>query len=397
MQRAPSGGDVYDLQLIAALKRTGHDAELIHTSGRAAPERMAQQLLAACYDAVVQDELGHAEYKALNGALAGRLPVFALIHVTGAELDPEAGSASKERAYLESVQGAIFVSRHVRRRTQQLLAPRPVRRRGRRAKRTSVVRGIVHRAERADCDDGDPAVHPGAGEIEARRPASAYGARSLVLLPGVDHLAANRRPTPNAPKQLSAEDPRAATRPLRFLCVGHLLPHKGQLELVELFAQLPGPTLTLAGDPTRDRAYARRVRLAAAPLGSRVRLPGALTPRALAAAFARTDVCVSASRYESYGLGLAEAVAHGLPVVAWTVGGLWEFLRPGIDAVRVPPGNKRAFAAALERLCVDPTSLAKLQRGARESARRGHTWDEAAALLAAWISRQLRAAGRARR
>jgi glycosyltransferase involved in cell wall biosynthesis len=375
MQRAPSGGDVYDLQLVAALKRTGHEAELLHTSGRAAPERMAQQLLAACYDAVVQDELGHPEYKALNSALAGRLPVFALVHVTGAELDPEAGSAPKERAYLDSVHGAIFVSRHVRRRTQQLLAPRPVRRRGRRAKRTSVVSG------------------------EARRPASAYGARSLVLLPGVDHLAANRRPTPNAPKQLRGSDEAwRDLRALRFLCVGHLLPHKGQLELVELFAQLPGrPMLTLAGDPTRDRAYARRVRLAAAPLRSRVRLPGALTPRELAAAFARTDVCVSASRYESYGLGLAEAVAHGVPVVAWTVGGLWEFLRPGIDALRVPPGNKRAFAAALERLCVDPTSLAKLQRGARESARRGHTWDETAALLVGWISRQLRAAGRARR
>jgi glycosyltransferase involved in cell wall biosynthesis len=178
---------------------------------------------------------------------------------------------------------------------------------------------------------------------------------------------------------------------MRFLCVAHLLPHKGQLALIELWEQLPKPaTLWLAGDATRDRAYAKQVERAAERCSpGRIRLLGPLGPRALVAAYARADVFVSASRYESYGLAIAEALVHGLPVVTWTKGGLWEFLEPGVNALRVRACDRAAFAAALRRVCLEPRLLAQLQRGARSAAKRLPDWNARAVELEVWLKHRL--------
>jgi len=333
--RVPSGGDLYDRELCRALAARGHAVQVVPTlaaHGHANAERLAAQLLAARYDAVLQDELGHVEYLSLNRQLnrqvGRRLATFALVHVTTAELEPGKHSAARERAFLESVDDVVFVSRHVRERTRKLLG---------------------------------------------------LSLRGLVLPPGCDHL------------PLRARKPRSTASVTRFLCVAHLLPHKGQLELIELWSQLPKrATLWLAGDATRDRAYAKQVERAAERCGpGRVRLLGPLEPRALVAAYGRADVFVSASRYESYGLAIAEALVHGLPVVTWTKGGLWELLTPDESALRVRPDDRAAFAAALSRVCLEPRLLARLQRGARAAGKHLPDWNTRAATLETWLKRRL--------
>ncbi|MET0385619.1 MAG: glycosyltransferase family 4 protein [Polyangiales bacterium] len=332
--RTPSGGDVYDASLVQALVRLGHEAELIYTGVDFEPRMLAGKLLAAGYDALIQDELGYQPYLALNRALGRRLPRFALVHVTAAQLQPTLRSAVAERAYLKSVQGSIFVSRDVRRQTQRLL-------------------GVT--------------------------------ARGLVLPPGADHLGpvARRRSM-------------SRRRELRCLCVGHVLPHKRQSELIALSAPLGARVqLLLAGDDRRDAAYGRVVRRAAAQHGPRrVQLLGPLDRRALARAYQRADVCVSASDYESYGIALTEALVHGLPVVTWTAGGLWEFLVPGVNALRVRRGQAKAFTRALASLAEDRALLARLQEGARTTAAALPRWDDAAQRLTRWLTRQLLATAR---
>jgi glycosyltransferase involved in cell wall biosynthesis len=320
-RRHPSGGDVVDRQLVMALQRRGHPVELLTTPAGVDPKALAATLLEKRLDAVVEDELGYAQYRELNRHLAGRVRTVALVHVTSVRLAPQERSAAAERAFLRSVHAAVFVSRQAKRESERLLS--------------------------------------------LKLPAA------LVVHPGSDHLGPPvRRKT--------------ASTTLRMLCVSHLLPHKGQLELLEALRPLHVPgrawSLALAGDPTRDRAYATGVRRLAEELGSRrVQLLGALAGPALKHAFARADVLVSASGYESYGLAAAEALRSGLPVVSWARGGLWEFLKHEHNALRVRPADRAGLTRALARLCDEPPLRRALSEGAVSSAAKLPGWDAVAA------------------
>jgi glycosyltransferase involved in cell wall biosynthesis len=66
------------------------------------------------------------------------------------------------------------------------------------------------------------------------------------------------------------------------------------------------------------------------------------------------DVSVNASMGEPFGLVLLEAMALGVPVVAFAVGGPAEILDSGRAGVLVPAGYEASLVDGLERLVVDP-------------------------------------------
>ena len=73
--------------------------------------------------------------------------------------------------------------------------------------------------------------------------------------------------------------------------------------------------------------------------------------------------------------GLAEAMAHGRPVVASAVGGLRDLVVDGETGLVVPPGDVAALRAALERLLADPELRRRLGAAARERARTRLSWE----------------------
>ena len=100
----------------------------------------------------------------------------------------------------------------------------------------------------------------------------------------------------------------------------------------------------------------------------RVIFTGPLTGQALRAAYERADVVVLPSRSESYGMVVAEALAHGVPVVATRVGGVPEALgrAPGgaLPGLLVPPDDPTALADALARWIDEPDLRDRLRRAA---------------------------------
>ena len=99
----------------------------------------------------------------------------------------------------------------------------------------------------------------------------------------------------------------------------------------------------------------------------------------LARAYAAADVLVLASRAETYGMVVTEALARGLPVIATAVGGLPEALgrtddgrRPGL---LVPPEDSAALAAALRGWLVDADLRQRLREAARERRSTLSGWD----------------------
>jgi glycosyltransferase involved in cell wall biosynthesis len=181
--------------------------------------------------------------------------------------------------------------------------------------------------------------------------------RVHVARPGVDRVAAPARPVRG-----------------RLICVGVLGHHKGQDVLVEALAGLAEWDwhCVLAGPLDRDPDFVARLRTRITRLGygHRVRLTGVLTGAALSHAYTTADLLVAPSRSETYGMTVAEALAHGLPVIAAAAGGLPEALGSTADGTRpgqlVPPGDPAALAAALGDWLGDERHRDRLRSAARQ-------------------------------
>ena len=168
----------------------------------------------------------------------------------------------------------------------------------------------------------------------------------------------------------------------RLLAVGAVVPHKGQDLLLAALRGLRDLrwSCSFAGSLDRDPGFVAglRERAAADGIEDRVRFVGALDDRGLDGVVAASDLLVMPSRTESFGMVVPEAVAAGLPVIAFDVGGIREALggtartRPGI---LVPPADVGARARALRDWLEDPDLRARLRARAALRNRVLPGWD----------------------
>lgn len=94
-------------------------------------------------------------------------------------------------------------------------------------------------------------------------------------------------------------------------------------------------------------------------------LAGRQTGRALHAAYRAMDVFAFASRSETQGMVIAEAMAAGLPVVALSAAGVREVVRDGRNGFLLPARARAAdFAGRLRRLAAAPALRRRFSREA---------------------------------
>ncbi|HET7761957.1 MAG TPA: glycosyltransferase family 4 protein [Phycicoccus sp.] len=335
--RRPSGGNTYDRRACEGLRTLGWDALECPVPGdwpapdRRASEGLAQALSGMPDDAVVLlDGLVASAVPEVLVPESGRLRQVALVHLPLGVDVPSAATASRRRVLareahtLRAARAVVVPSRWARDwLTSTYALP---------AERLRVVPPGVERA--------DPAL------------ASAGGGR--------------------------------------LLCVGAVTPVKGQDLLVEALASLADLdwSCALVGSVAADPGFSGSVqmRARAGGIGARVRFTGPLVGPALRARFEGTDLLVVASRTETYGMVVTEALARGIPVIAPAVGGLPESLGRSSDGRRpgtlVPPGDVGALAGALREWLTDEATRARLRRAAGQ--RRTHLagWSATAASLA---------------
>jgi glycosyltransferase involved in cell wall biosynthesis len=105
-------------------------------------------------------------------------------------------------------------------------------------------------------------------------------------------------------------------------------------------------------------------------LRDRVSFRGPRTGTDLDRDYGSADLLVLASRVETYGMVVSEALARGVPVIAADVGGLSEAV--GQNSHQIPPGllvapeDSAALGAALRAWLCDPELRTQLRRAARE-------------------------------
>ncbi len=193
--------------------------------------------------------------------------------------------------------------------------------------------------------------------------------RIRVVPPGTDPARAAVGPGPGEPP--------------RLLCVGSVIPRKGQDVLVRALARvaaLPWSCLC-AGSLTRAPEFADSVLELARALGleDRIDFPGELGAPELDTLYHSASVFVLATHYEGYGMVLAEALTRGLPVLSTREGAVPDTVPPEAG-VLVPPGDEAALAIALEELLSGPEGAARRAGLAEGSLRHGGslpTWDDA--------------------
>lgn len=150
--------------------------------------------------------------------------------------------------------------------------------------------------------------------------------------------------------------------------------------------QLPGLILVVAGEgPALGEL---RKTAESSGLGDSIRFIGYLDRKTgLPACYAAANAFVFASRTETQGLVLLEAMAAGLPVIALSEMGTADILDAGRGCF-TPPDNPKAFGEMLGRILTNPAAWGHLAAEARAHAAE---WsDEAMAGRLATLYQQLR-------
>jgi glycosyltransferase involved in cell wall biosynthesis len=331
----PTGGYAYDRRIIAELKTLGWTIDVVdlgegYPRPDAANRSAALPLLTRMPQGqpIVIDGLAFGVLPAAAASLHRRNPLIALVHQplaleSGLSLADVNKFRASERAALEFARRVIATSPS----TAKLLT----------------------------MDYGVPAEH-----ITVARPGTDPVARAVGSRDGV----------------------------VRLLAVGSIVPGKGYDVLIAALTTLPDLPwqLVIAGDTGRDRATAAKIEddIARFKLTDRIALLGAVAPARLAELYRAADLFVLASRFESYGMAYAEAVAYGLPTIGTTAGAIPDTL-PGESAILVKPDDTEALADALRRLIADSNERQKLSSAARAAAVHLPTWRNSAVSFAGAI------------
>lgn len=185
----------------------------------------------------------------------------------------------------------------------------------------------------------------------------------------------------------------------RLLCVANVTSGKGLDLLVDALAKVADLrwTCDVVGSLRRAPDHVEQVRalITRYGLADRVRLTGPSDD--LAAEYARTDLCVLTSRTETYGMVIAESLAHGVPVLTTAVDAVPETLGRAADGV-VPgllvdtngdtDGITDGIADGLRHWLTDPPLRRRLRAAALARRESLPEWRATARAIAGVLDRQ---------
>ena len=139
-----------------------------------------------------------------------------------------------------------------------------------------------------------------------------------------------------------------------LLAVGSLIPRKGHDTLLRALAPLQDLdwVLTICGDSGIDPEHAAALKAqveGTSALTGRVTFAGACPAAKFETLWQQTDVFVSGSSFEGYGMAVAEAVRRGLPLAITKTAAVAEVIPPEGSAI-VEPGDHVQLSKALRRL-----------------------------------------------
>lgn len=219
-------------------------------------------------------------------------------------------------------------------------------------------------------------IYPLAAQLVVQTEAVANWATSVTHISRISVI-------PNFVRQVESDLPRPRVMPdgQTIIAAGRLAEQKGFDLLITAFARsdLPGKnwSLVILGEGSERPALEKQIRQLG--LQASILLPGNMSD--IDAWFCHADIFVLSSRYEGFPNVLMEAMACGLPAIAFDCkSGPSEIIKNGINGILVPSEDIQAMARALIYLDNNPDKAMSLSIEAKKiinkySARRiTRTW-----------------------
>lgn len=176
-----------------------------------------------------------------------------------------------------------------------------------------------------------------------------------------------------------------------IVCVGRLVPAKGQLILVRAFADLLAQGynvhLKIVGDGV-DRKQLESF-VDSCGLTSAVEFKGALSHKETRQVLEEADLFVLASFAEGLPVALMEAMAMEIPCVSTYVAGIPELIRDGVDGLLVPASSQEALTGAMKSMIDKPLLRRELAAAGRRRVLAFYNLAENARALATVFERNL--------
>jgi glycosyltransferase involved in cell wall biosynthesis len=156
-------------------------------------------------------------------------------------------------------------------------------------------------------------------------------------------------------------------RPFEVICVGRLVPAKGQQVLLAAIAKLTSQgrevRLRLVGEGPDRRSLHQAARQYG--IERRVVFEGAVDQDRIQDLYGTADIFALASFAEGIPVVLMEAMSMELPCVSTWVNGIPELIRDSIEGLLVPPADVDALASAIARLMDDENLRGRLGAAGR--------------------------------
>jgi glycosyltransferase involved in cell wall biosynthesis len=324
----PTGGQTYNEHLVAGLRARGHEVHVDHIAGdwpagTAAQHERLGALLVRSGTVLVDGLVAAAAPAPVRHAVAAGTRVVVLVH---SPLPAEAALTDGQRRRFAALEGET-----------------------------------LHAASGVLCT-------------------SDWAAEDLRRRYGLDRVAVARPGAERAPVARGSAPP-------RFLVLAALVPGKNHPLIAAALEELQDLdwTARFVGPPSPDPQYAATLerRLACSPVADRVVATGPLTGSALAAEWDAADLLLLPSRFETFGLVVTEAFAHGVPAVVGAGTAAERTLHGDGDGEGDGDGrvDRRAAASALPGAAVGtegPGPLADVLRAWLQDQEQRERWRQAA-------------------
>ena len=175
-----------------------------------------------------------------------------------------------------------------------------------------------------------------------------------------------------------------ADLPSVLLCISNYSQIKDQLLLVRAINKLRYNkwTLHMYGNTNTEKPYVTRLKsiIANKKMNDRILLHDSIDRNNISEAFLASDLFVLPSRFETYGMVLTEALAHGLPVVTTNSGNIPDTV-PQTMGVFTEPGNLDSLVSAITLLFTNSQHYQSLCMAASGYYRQAKTWQNSLDML----------------
>ncbi|MGM0953175.1 MAG: glycosyltransferase family 4 protein [Pseudomonadota bacterium] len=149
--------------------------------------------------------------------------------------------------------------------------------------------------------------------------------------------------------------------------IGQMIPRKGIPDLLEVFDTLYAGDASLRLQLLGDGRQRAELEQQAAKQGSASAIEFLGFRGDRLALLHRFDLFVMTSSLEGIPRCMMEAMAVGVPVVAYDIPGVDQLIDHGVTGLLVPYGDKKALVESCRQLLADPVLAQRLARAAREN------------------------------